>query len=174
MKKIVWTTIIISYLFILFAVLPTRLFLVQTTITNKLDKEIFVTPLGRERSAISTTIPLEFKFPGITNPFNKNISIEPNDTVQLYHDNDVCIFNGLLITVGDSLFKLSIDKQVNNIYTISSDVLTENAGKTFDDFTRYKLGDFISFTFQILLLIYAPTMTVMMLTKKIKNDNNFR
>ena len=89
MKIFVWTTIIISYLFILLTALPVRLFLVQTTITNRLDKEIFVTPIGRVISSIITIIPLEYKFPGISNPFNKNISIKPNETIQVYHDNDI-------------------------------------------------------------------------------------
>ena len=168
MKIFVWTTIIISYLFILFAVLPVRLFLVQTTITNKLDKEIFVTPFGRVRGATTTTIPLEFNFPGISNPFNKNISVKPNETIQLYHDNDVCMFDGLLINRSDSLFKISNDKQMNNQYTISNALLTDNANKTFDDFTKYKLVDFGGFAFHILLLLYAPIMTVIILTRKFK------
>jgi hypothetical protein len=168
MKIFVWTTIIISYLFILFAVLPVRLFLVQTTITNKLDKEIFVTPFGRVRGATTTTIPLEFNFPGISNPFNKNISLKPNETIQLYHDNDVCMFDGLLINKSDSLFKISNDKQVNNQYTISNALLTDNANKKFDDFTKYKLGDYSGFAFHILLLLYAPIMTVIILTRKFK------
>jgi hypothetical protein len=168
MKIFVWTTTIISYLFILLAVLPVRLFLVKTTITNKLDKEIFVTPFGRERSTITTTIPLDFNFPGISNPFNKNISVKPNETIQLYHDNDVCMFDGLLINKSDSLFKISNDKQMNNQYTISNAVLTDNADKTFDDFTKYKLGDFSGFAFHILLLLYAPIMTVIILTRKFK------
>ena len=168
MKIFVWTTIIISYLFILLAVLPVRLFLVQTTITNKLDKEIFVTPYGRERSTITTTIPLEFKFPGISNPFNRKISVKPNETIQLYHDNDACMFDGLLIAKSDSLFKVSKDKQTNDHYTISNAVLSNLADKTFDNFTKFKFGGFIGFTFQALLLLYAPIMTVILLTNKFK------
>ena len=169
MKMFVWTTIIISYLLILLVVLPVRLFIVQTTITNKLDKEILVTPFGRVRSPETTTIPLEFLFPGISNPFNKKISVKPNETIQLYHDNDVCMFDGLLITKGDSLFKVSNDKQPTYNYIISNTVLTDTADNTFDDFTKYKLGDFTGFAFHILLLLYAPIMTVIILTKKFKN-----
>ena len=168
MKIFVWTTIIISYLFILLVVLPIRLFLVQTTITNKLDKEIFVTPYGRERNTITTTIPLEFRFPNISNPFNKKISVKPNETIQLYYDNDGCMFDGLLITKSDSLFKVSNDKQANYNYTISNSVLTDTADKAFDDFTKYKFGDFSGFIFQVLLLLYAPFMTVILLTKKFR------
>ncbi len=168
MKIFVWTTIIISYLFILLAVLPVRLFLVQTTITNKIDKEIFVTPFGRERSTTTTTIPLEFKFPRISNPFNKKILVKPNGTVKLYHDNDACMFDGLLINKGDTLFKVSNDNQANNLYIISNVVLTDNADKSFDNFTKYNFADFIGFAFQILLLLYAPIMTVIILTRKLR------
>jgi hypothetical protein len=168
MKIFVWTTIIISYLFILLAVLPVRLFIIQTTITNKVDTEIFVTPFGRERSAVTTTIPLEFKFPGISNPFNKIISVKPNETIQLYHDNDGCLFEGLLITKGDSLFQVSNDKQENYNYIISKAVLTDTGDKALDDFTKYKFGDFNGFAFQVLLLLYAPIMTVILLTKKFR------
>ena len=168
MKIFVWTTIIISYLFIILAVLPVRLFLVQTTITNTLDKEIFVTPFGRERSTITTTIPLEFKFPGISNPFNKKISVKPDETIELYHDNDVCMIDGLLIAKSDSLFKVNNDKQSNDHYIINNAALTNTADKLFADYNEYKFGDFIGFTFQILLLLYAPIMTVVILTKKFK------
>lgn len=168
MKIFVWTTIIISYLFIVLAVFPVRLFLVQTTITNKLDKEIFVTPYGRERSPITTTIPLEFKFPGISNPFNKNISVKPNETIELYHDNDVCMFDGLLIAKSDSLFKVNNDKQSSDHYIINNAVLKDSADKGFDDFGKYKFGEFIGFAFQILLLLYAPIMTLFILTRKFR------
>jgi hypothetical protein len=168
MKIFVWITIIISYLFILLAVLPIRLFLVQTTITNKLDKEIFVTPFGRVRSTTTATIPLEFKFPGISNPFNKKISVKSYETIKLYHDNDACMLDGLLINKGDTLFKVGNDKQADNLYSISNAVLNDNTGKTFDDFTKYNIADFSGFTFQILLLLYAPIMTVIILTRKLK------
>ena len=168
MKIFVWTTIVISYLFILFAVLPVRLFLVQTSITNQLDKEIFVTPIGRVRSKTTTTIPLEFKFPGISNPFNKQISVKPNQTIQLYHDNDACMFEGLLISKSDSLFKVRNDKRTKDNYTISNTVLTDTADTSFDSFTRYKFGDFTGFSFQFFLLLYAPIMTVTILTKRFK------
>lgn len=168
MKIFVWTTIIISYFFILLTVFPFRLFLVQTKIRNVLDKEIFITPFGRERGSTTKAIPLEFKLIGISNPFNKQISVKPNTTIELYHDNDAFTFDGLLINKGDSLFKVSNDIQTDNIYTISNALFTENADTSYEDLTKYNFADFIDFFLQILLLLYAPIMTVIMLTRKFR------
>ena len=164
---IVWITIIISYLFILTIIFPVRLFIIETKIVNHLDKEILITPYGRIRNSQTTNIPLEFKSIGIANPFNKNLLLKQNDTLTIYHDNDACYLDGFLIQHNGNAYSVESDKETNEDIIVSSKELTTKASAKLVLLTEKKINNYYKFIFQLLLIAYAPTMTIIKVRKKI-------
>jgi hypothetical protein len=165
MKILIGIAYTFSVLFILFTCLLGlfRLFLGPITITNQLDKEIFVTPYGRIRCPETTTLHLEFSYPGMPNPFNKNINLKPNEDITIYIDHDACLLDGLLVRYRDSMYSVSNDKEPTDSINITNADLKEKISL---NITNDKFLSYFEFIIEIFLLGYAPIMTIIISIRK--------
>jgi hypothetical protein len=165
MRILFWSTIILSFLYTA-SVLTVRIFITKTTIYNSSHKSISITPFGRIRSTTTTTIPLEFKLIGISNPFNKQILIEPYRSIDLYYDLDICCLDGYYIFENDSVFRKPIKNSNLNSDTIYESNLKHHINLNSNQYKTYSIKNFIPFTIRVISSLYGPCMIILFLRRK--------
>lgn len=173
-KLIFWTSIIISAIFTTLSCLPIQLFQAKIALQNTNSFDILATPIGRVNSPTTTLLPLEYKFPGITNPFNKQIKIKANQTITLYYDVDVCQFEGLLISAPNGLFFIDSKQSQFKPIDISRENLNILANDNLSSLLQEQSSEYLSFIFQIILLLYSPVIGFYFLVKWIHSKRHIK
>ncbi len=157
-KLIFWTSLFISAIFTTLSCLPIQIFQTKIALHNANAFDILATPIGRVNSPTTTLLPLEYKFPSITNPFNKQIKIKANQTITLYYDLAVCQFEGLLISVPNGLFFIDSKQSQFKPIDIGRENLNILANDNLLNLLKDQNSEYLSFIFQIILLLYSPVI----------------
>ena len=168
-KLIFWTSFIISAIFTILSCLTYQFFQARISLHNTNAFDIQVTPIGRVNSPKTTLLPLEYKFPSIANPFNKQINIEANQTITLYYDVDVCRFEGLLISASNGLYFIESKQSQFKPTDIGRENLNIIANDNLSNLLKEQNSVYFIFIFQIILLLYAPIIGIYFLVKWIKS-----
>jgi hypothetical protein len=167
-KIAIWLSIGFSFLIGITVFIDFRLFLTKTSVVNALEQDIFITPYGRVRSTVVTNLPLYFKYPVITNPFNKNIKVAKGDSAILYYDLDVCLLDGIIFKYNHQLYQHNANAENPDRIILTSDDLLETVNSNRNIITIPGFTDLNSFITQILMVAYAPLMLVWIVKRKRK------
>ena len=151
-----WLTVGLSLLFSFTVFINFRLFGAQTVVVNLLDKDILVTPFGRERSTEVTNIPLSFRYPQISSPFNKNIKVSKQDSLALNYDIDVCLLDGVLFEYDKQFYRYDASLQAPDKIVITPKDLRNKAKPEMEKLASRDLTDYKPFIIQSLIVAYAP------------------
>ena len=168
-KLIFWTSLFISAIFTTLSCLPVQIFQTKIALHNANSFDILATPIGRVNSPKTTLLPLEYKFPSIANPFNKQIKIEANQTITLYYDIDVCRFEGLLISAPNGLYFIDSKQSQFKPFHISRENLNILADDNLLNSLKEQNSEYLTFIFQVILLLYFPIIGIYFLFKWIKS-----
>jgi hypothetical protein len=171
-KLIFWTSLSISAIFTTLSCLPIQIFQTKIALHNANSFDIEVTPIGRVNSHKTTLLPLEYKFPSIANPFNKQINIEANQTITLYYGVDVCRFEGLLISAKNGIYFIETKQSPFKPIDIGRENLNIIANDNLSNLLKEQNSVYFNFIFQIILLLYAPIIGIYFLVKWIKSKRH--